>query len=401
MAMIDDVQQFQAEYGAGVPIAGGTSLGHVRRGELLRIPAGAYNAFVDAALRDRDQALSMRTGGSSASSDAGVVHVRNDSGGDLSRFQVLGIDSPVIAPSDDELTFLNQVIVSGVTPDVDLHTNLFVVLLDSLGDGKIGRAVLSGLCPVVVDVSDEAHLYADVTDAQSGYLTSGTTGAAQILWKESGTGPVWALVRLGVPPNPFGYESLVSTPVDQCAVIDESNPDATLTFGTYPLGVEVRVTSDDNDELRLLIRFDRVYAAGEDVERFVLNLLANFYLTGNNAVGDADFTLEQSDLEIRPITEDFDPASVTWNTMPSTGALLATEVATPYASVMHGVGAFLQFDVQASSRGRALFVMPGSGDVYGVEVRFEKPADAWASAVASWALMLDVSNQLYGYALLK
>ena len=48
-----------------------------------------------------------------------------------------------------------------------------------------------------IDVTDEDHEYADVATADMAKLASATSGAAHILWKETGTGTKWATVRLG------------------------------------------------------------------------------------------------------------------------------------------------------------------------------------------------------------
>ena len=63
-----------------------------------------------------------------------------------------------------------------------------------------------------VNVSDEDHRYADISDAEPGYLASAEIGAAEILYKPSGTGVLWCLVRLGVKPTelaPDGDEGMV------------------------------------------------------------------------------------------------------------------------------------------------------------------------------------------------
>jgi hypothetical protein len=48
-----------------------------------------------------------------------------------------------------------------------------------------------------MDVQNEDHRFADVGDEVAGHLVSAVSGAAEILWKESGTGVKWAVVRLG------------------------------------------------------------------------------------------------------------------------------------------------------------------------------------------------------------
>ena len=72
----------------------------------------------------------------------------------------------------------------------------FVILAEPLKAGRIGRAWAMGVCPVKLSVSDTSNLYADVTAGQY-YLTSGLRGNASILWADTGSNPVWAMVRFG------------------------------------------------------------------------------------------------------------------------------------------------------------------------------------------------------------
>ena len=58
---------------------------------------------------------------------------------------------------------------------------------------------LKGRCPVMIDVGNSTHGFANVNDGQTGSLKSGPFGAAQILWKESSTGLKWAIVQIGLP----------------------------------------------------------------------------------------------------------------------------------------------------------------------------------------------------------
>jgi len=168
----------------------------VKAGDPLCISATTFNTFVDAA---RDF-LSRRqgTGGRPSQSfrQTGIVLLQNDSGADAPRFAALGIDSPVIDPGDNEDEFTSRVALSGVTPVAGTHEGLFAVCLEPIADGEIGRACVSGVCPAVVNVTDASHQYADIADGQV-VLTSCSRGAAQVLWRETGTGLKWAVVRIG------------------------------------------------------------------------------------------------------------------------------------------------------------------------------------------------------------
>jgi hypothetical protein len=175
------------------------ALKKVAPGDPLVIPAAAYNTFVDAArdylARQQDQVQEARPSGR----HSGIVLVRNDISPPqpAERFWVLSIDGPVVSPSDNLEEFKNRVVFSGAVPFISGYRGRFVVLLEPLAAGAIGLGVVSGVCPVKVYVNNENHQFADVQNDTCGYLWSGASGAAQILWKESGTGVKWAVVRLG------------------------------------------------------------------------------------------------------------------------------------------------------------------------------------------------------------
>ena len=176
------------------------NLRKVRSGQKLSIPAGAYNAFIDAAADYQRRTAGIGQKAEPSLRQAGIVLIRNDSGSDQNRLAVLGIDSPIIGPTSNEDEFKNRVALSCVTPAADTHEGRFVILLEPIAVGKIGRAYAAGICPARVQVKDEDHWFADVKDGETSCLESRASGAAQILWKEAGTGLKWAIVRLSAAP---------------------------------------------------------------------------------------------------------------------------------------------------------------------------------------------------------
>jgi hypothetical protein len=167
--------------------------------------------------------------------DYGVVKIKNESGGALERFEVLGVDGSITAmtPTNALAAWKNQAVLSGVTPTTASHTNKFVVLLQPLADDAIGWAVASGVVPVKINVSYATHNYADVKNSDETMLQSGIGGAAQILWRETGTGEKWALVRIGVPyyGNPYGTFAS-NTTASPC----------NITVGTETVSAVLRMT---------------------------------------------------------------------------------------------------------------------------------------------------------------
>ena len=112
--------------------------------------------------------------------------------------------------------------LNGVVPIEDTHSGNFVILQEPLKDGDIGSGLISGVCPVSIDVSNSTHKFADVAEGQTANLKSGPFGAAQILWKESGTGLKWAVVQMGLPA---GYRDFV-------AKITNVGPNSEADFNT-------------------------------------------------------------------------------------------------------------------------------------------------------------------------
>lgn len=170
----------------------------VKPGDPLVIPAETFNAFIDAARFCQDHRLNQARAGLAGSQDSNLVIVKNASGQDRARFEILGIDSPVISPTDNLDQFLDQPALIGVSPTVADHSGKFVILAEPIHSGSLGWAWLSGVCPVRIQVTNQYHSHADIASGTpTAYLASRAHGAAQILWKEPGTGVKWAIVRLG------------------------------------------------------------------------------------------------------------------------------------------------------------------------------------------------------------
>ena len=90
---------------------------------------------------------------------AGIVLVRNHSGGDLNRLALVG-----------------------VTPAEKAREGKFVVLAEPIASGKIGRAYAVGVCPAKIDVPDENHEYpfAETADGVTDNLKATHYGSAVI-----------------------------------------------------------------------------------------------------------------------------------------------------------------------------------------------------------------------------
>jgi hypothetical protein len=146
----------------------------------------------------------------------GLVCVVNDSGYDIDRYGVLAVPDVLYAP-DGTLgleAFLRQPILKGSAPAADCDP--FVVAQQPIPVGAAGWAMAVGVTPVQISVADAADTHADSSSDETTLLASGKAGPARILYKQSGTGTVWAVVCLGqgLPAGDTDYQCLVWSEAD-------------------------------------------------------------------------------------------------------------------------------------------------------------------------------------------
>lgn len=164
----------------------------VSPGQALKIPADTHNAMIDAA-----RAHILRTHHNNArvgidASTANIVKVLNNSGANVPRLAVLGIDAPIVEPNDqadprrgdqDTGTFFSMIRFKGNTP-ADSHFASFVVTIEPIEKDVIGRAVVMGSVIAWLDVVSESDEYADIKVGDVTVLETGPIGSARIIWKQ-------------------------------------------------------------------------------------------------------------------------------------------------------------------------------------------------------------------------
>jgi hypothetical protein len=127
----------------------------------------------------------------------GIITIRNDTGTNLSRFYVAAITGVVITPSANQAEFKNNPAFVASWPTADTLDKC-VILMELIATGAFGRAMILGVTPVLISVTNENHGYAQPSTMTPAYLVSATSGSFRILWKESGTGVKWAVVQFPV-----------------------------------------------------------------------------------------------------------------------------------------------------------------------------------------------------------
>ena len=169
----------------------------IRKGEPFYGPSeSAHSAFIDAAQKIAQGGPLPGPGLNIAR--PGVVPILNNTGGALTnRLPVVGFSGPLITSAANQKHFENCVTLTGQTPATPADVGRFAVYQGPVADGKIAPAVIDGVTPVLVNVLDIDHLYADIADGDSGGLESCITGGAQLLYPATGTGSQLMYVRLG------------------------------------------------------------------------------------------------------------------------------------------------------------------------------------------------------------
>lgn len=231
---------------------------HLQHGDRFEPSAAAWNAFADTARLFAQQGGLVLPAGRSAGArgragmgtrarggGGGQVLVKNATGGDVAQFGVMAVGTPLFGVdelgefivNDEFRSFFDLV---GVTPDIEVHLGRFVIAAEPIADGRIGRCYAIGVCPVRLEVIHASDRFADIRDANVAMLRSRTSGAAEILWKETaeGTGEMWAVVRIGVSTIHHGPFAGVITDVDTGAKTYDARAshDTTITVsGAAPL----------------------------------------------------------------------------------------------------------------------------------------------------------------------
>jgi len=214
---------------------GGDAFKRATPGGKLEIPAAAWNACLDAAEANR------RKGGDgepiTQTRQADIVLVKNTSGADVGRFGVLGIDGVVFTPTDSLSGFQERFALRGTTPALPAHAGKFVVCLEPIAAGKVGRAYVSGTCAVQVDMRKSDDAFCTPIAGDRAKLRSGAQGTARILYRESNAaGVTWCVVRLG-DASPTLRRFRLTEPLYACgsAIAEELESTAHAEGAAYSL----------------------------------------------------------------------------------------------------------------------------------------------------------------------
>ncbi len=232
----------------------------VSRGQKLRITAGTWNRIL-ALARDAEE-----SGGSGAPCDLSSIgdepiDIRNDTGDYITAGSIIGLGDLVTVPSNDTLSWQSQVVLAGVLPTWP-GSKYIAVSQETIADGCIGQAVISGLAWAKVEITNAGlPLYArpiadDITKLQLDWW-----GPCRIIKREAGTsGTKWALVEIGSfydqryigKPTAYIAKRASGTVTVYSGIGDAAEPtEGTITsafarYVAHPATKEVRVCWDND-----------------------------------------------------------------------------------------------------------------------------------------------------------
>jgi hypothetical protein len=163
-----------------------------------QISARAWNRAQDAAdivLGDR---YSQAGGGPMAGpSSYTPILAKNGTTGTVNRWGVLSVAGVVFTPSgatgNATQQFQDQPVLSGGLPT---GGSAFVVAVEPIAAGKIGRVAVAGVVQAKVDIVSHSHTHVKAKNGDLTQLITAGNGDAEILWMEPGTGTgKWAVIR--------------------------------------------------------------------------------------------------------------------------------------------------------------------------------------------------------------
>lgn len=197
----------------------------IQRGQVLSgIPSNSWNAFVDATRKIN--ALVGR-GNGQASSDQGstvFIQVRNDTDALVPVGGILVLSDVLFLPADRESVVFEGLQFSGLAPDSTGTDYFYVVALEPIAEGKIGRGVIQGASWARINLTSEDHGFVK-HGSNPDYLVSNEFRGRPIIWRALGTGEQWAIVGL----NPYDGIDMG----EASGLIDAMGTDASTVEGVH------------------------------------------------------------------------------------------------------------------------------------------------------------------------
>jgi len=161
-------------------------------GQTFEPSAKAINGVLRAG-RDLDEHKYDEPGGPINLDPVKQPKLYNGLGTALEPFAVLGFGESLVRPDSVPFEAIRQPLFAAALPTTSAP---WCISREPIPAGGMGDVVTHGPAVVKINVTDEAHAYAVVSDGVTGYLESAASADVPILWKESGIGLKTAQVML-------------------------------------------------------------------------------------------------------------------------------------------------------------------------------------------------------------
>jgi hypothetical protein len=171
----------------------------VKAGDALKIHAEAWNTMLSMARERRALNVENQSDGEWKSAQPVTVLVKNTTASTIARFGVIQFSDPTFDPTGggSQADFVDRVVLNGIAPNASLGFGRFGIATQQIKAGKIGTAIVDGIVGIKIDVADALHMSAEAPVGSSGLLKTTYAGSVEIIWKASGTGEKFAVVRMG------------------------------------------------------------------------------------------------------------------------------------------------------------------------------------------------------------
>ena len=150
---------------------------HKNPGDAFTFPAAIYNQMADATNRVLGQV--PFGDGSRAPNEPKTIYIQNDSGTDAP-------EGGILIPYESlfsELIMLNEPVLKGRAPIGEFDA--FVVLLEPIPDGQIGKAITAGSANVDISIVDAGHLAVRCIIGDVAKLQTSQVGTGKITAKDT------------------------------------------------------------------------------------------------------------------------------------------------------------------------------------------------------------------------
>jgi len=180
----------------------------VTSGQPLDIPAAVWNAILRAVKAEIERQVAGGLDPKASWPQRTIISVKNLSGADRQRFDVLGLELPLFEVGD---SFKERPMMKGAKPDRAKHFGRVAVLLEAIPANGVGRCCVSGVTVAKCDFQEKWHEWADIKHDDATSLESRPTpGGAYVLWSPGLSGVQWCLVRISNPP-PVHFEAEITS----------------------------------------------------------------------------------------------------------------------------------------------------------------------------------------------